>query len=138
MKETLSMEDRAALVKYRMERSDETIQEAIYSAQGGWYNLAVNRLYYACYYAAVAVLISKSVETQSHSGVRTMMALHLVKEGILAKEHRTTFTSLFHSRQSSDYDDFVKCDVDTYNDFLLKAKNCIDALKKIIETSNSL
>lgn len=136
MKETLSIEDRVALVKYRMERSDETMQEAEYSAQGGWYNLAVSRLYYACYYAAVAVLISKSVETQSHSGVRAMMALHLVKEGLLAKEHLTTFTLLFHSRQSSDYDDFVICDADTYNSFLPKAKSCIIALKKIIETPN--
>ncbi|MBQ0072914.1 MAG: HEPN domain-containing protein [Prevotella sp.] len=132
MKETLSTEDRAALVKYRMERSDATMQEAEYSALGGWYNLAVSRLYYACYYAAVAVLISKSVETQSHSGVRSMMALHLVKEGLLAKEHLTTFTALFHSRQSSDYDDFIMCDADTYNDYLPKAKSCIEALKRLI------
>lgn len=132
MKDTLSPEDRIALVKYRMERADAAMQEAEYSAQGGWYNLAVSRLYYACYYAAVAVLISKSVETQSHSGVRAMMALHLVKEGLLAKEHLTTFTALFHSRQSSDYDDFVMCDEDTYTDYLAKAKECVKALKQII------
>ena len=134
MKETLTEEDRQALVKYRIERSDSTLAEAEYSAQGGWYNLAVSRLYYACYYAAVAVLVSKSVETQTHAGVKSMIALHLVKTGLLAKEHLTTFALLFHSRQSSDYDDFMECDVDTYNNLLPKAKSCIEALEALVPT----
>ena len=39
------------------ERADETLAEIPFLKQQGYYNTAVNRLYYACYYAAVAILI---------------------------------------------------------------------------------
>lgn len=55
MKEKLDSESRAAIVNYRLERAYETLKEADYNTAGGYYNAAVNRLYYACYYAASAL-----------------------------------------------------------------------------------
>lgn len=54
MKEILSDEHRNALAKYRMERAKQTLEEADFLRTGEYYNAAVNRLYYACYYAATA------------------------------------------------------------------------------------
>ena len=34
------------------------------------WNTAVNRLYYACYYAVIALLVEKDIHAQKHSGVR--------------------------------------------------------------------
>ena len=47
MKEKLDSESRAAIVNYRLERAYETLKEADYNTAGGYYNAAVNRLYYA-------------------------------------------------------------------------------------------
>lgn len=41
------------LIAYRLQRAHETLKEADYNAQGDYYNAAVNRPYYACYYAAL-------------------------------------------------------------------------------------
>lgn len=60
MREKLNSETRAAIVSYRLERAHETLQEADYNANGGYYNTAINRLYYACYYAASALLLKPS------------------------------------------------------------------------------
>lgn len=46
MKEKLTSENRAAIVDYRMERAYDTLKEADYNTDGGYYNAAVNRLYY--------------------------------------------------------------------------------------------
>lgn len=46
MKEKLTPENRAAIVDYRMERAYETLKEADYNTDSGYYNAAVNRLYY--------------------------------------------------------------------------------------------
>jgi enterochelin esterase family protein len=35
------------------------------------WNTAVNRLYYACFYAVIALLLKNDIETQSHNGART-------------------------------------------------------------------
>jgi uncharacterized protein (UPF0332 family) len=132
MKQTLSAEDRKALVKYRIERAYDTLKEADYNAKGGLYNIAMNRLYYACYYAASAALISIGVSTQTHSAVRTMLALHFVKDGKLAKKHLTTLTLLFHNRQSSDYDDFICNDKQTFDENRILAQECVDAIGSLL------
>lgn len=52
MKQQLDVETRAAMVDYRLERAHSTLGEADLLYGGGYFNAAVNRLYYACYYAA--------------------------------------------------------------------------------------
>ena len=46
MKETLDEQSRLGLMRYRMERADETMEEAAVLADRGFYNATVNRLYY--------------------------------------------------------------------------------------------
>lgn len=55
MKQELDKESIDALIRYRTERANETLLEAKILIQNGFYNAAVNRLYYACYYAVMAV-----------------------------------------------------------------------------------
>ncbi|GAB1417157.1 hypothetical protein MASR2M117_25630 [Paludibacter sp.] len=59
------------------------------------WNTAINRLYYACYYAVSALLIANQIETHTHAGVRQMLALHFVKTGKLSKHYFNIFGSLF-------------------------------------------
>lgn len=113
MKDKLDAESRAAIVEYRLERAHATLKEADYNTDGGYYNAAVNRLYYACYYAASALLLSREILVHTHSGVKTQLSLHFVRTGQLSIEHGTTFSLLFEKRQASDYSDFAYCDLAT-------------------------
>lgn len=61
MNATLDKESRNALVQYRLQRADETMEEAMLMCNAAHYNAAMNRLYYACYYAIVAALLYKNV-----------------------------------------------------------------------------
>lgn len=47
MRDKLDAESRKAIVDYRLERAFDTLKEADYNTEGGYYNAAVNRLYYA-------------------------------------------------------------------------------------------
>ena len=77
---------------------------------GGYFNAAVNRLYYACYYATTALLLSYQIEASTHNGVKTQLSMHFVRNNRLNLEHSTTFGLLFDKRHSSDYSDFAYCD----------------------------
>ena len=57
MKEILDEESKNALINYRIQRAYETLKEAQVMMRESFYNAAVNRLYYACYYAAVSLLL---------------------------------------------------------------------------------
>ena len=48
------------LITYRMNRARETFREVDIHIQNKLWNTAVNRLYYACYYAITALLNSMS------------------------------------------------------------------------------
>lgn len=100
-----------------------------------FYNAAVNRLYYACYYATVALLLKYDIQVQTHNGVKTMLGLHFVTTGILPLKIGKTFTTLFEKRHSGDYDDFVFCDEEMLNELYPQAKLFVDAIAELINTN---
>lgn len=64
-----------ALVAYRLRRSHEALEEARLLADHGHSNAAVNRLYYACFYAVSALLSSRGLSSARHSGVRSLSGI---------------------------------------------------------------
>ena len=132
MNEKLDEQSRKALVQYRLERADETITESEILSREAHYNAAVNRLYYACFYATSALLVANGIATSSHAGVKTMLGLNFVSKGLLSNEHGKTFSRLFEIRHSGDYDDFVYCDKEMVDEYTPKAVAFIDKIKELI------
>ncbi len=64
-------EETRALIRYRMERAGETLEEAAVMLEKGHVNTAVNRLYYACFYAVSALLLTRELASAKHSGSTT-------------------------------------------------------------------
>lgn len=79
-------------VKYRFHRAEETFEEALILAENGKWNAVVNRLYYACFYAVIALLLKNKIETQSHEGARTQFGLLFIKTGRIDRENGKLFT----------------------------------------------
>lgn len=132
MTETLDKNSRDSLIAYRLQRAFETLTEADYNARGNYYNTAINRLYYAAYYAASALMFAFGIKCSTHAGVKSMLSLNFIQAGLLDKSYGKTFMSLFENRQSGDYEDFVYCDEELYDllrprteDFILAIKNLI-------------
>lgn len=133
MSETLDEQSRQSLVRYRLERADETIIEAKLLASEGHYNATMNRLYYACFYAVQALLVANNISASTHAGVKTMLGLHFVSKGLLDKEQGKTFSRLFEIRHTGDYDDFVYCDREMTEDYTPKAEVFISKIKELIQ-----
>ena len=62
MKERMDEESKTALISYRIQRAFETLKEAEVMRREGFYNAAVNRLYYACYYVTIALLLKCDIQ----------------------------------------------------------------------------
>ena len=86
MKEQLSEENVRVLVSYRLSRAKETLAEIPHLKDMGYLNTAVNRLYYACYYAVVDLLIKNHIQASTHAGVKQMLGLHFVSKGLITRE----------------------------------------------------
>ena len=137
MKEQLNRENIEALSAYRFLRAKETLKEIPYLKQQGYYNTAVNRLYYACYYAAVALLIKHEINPGTHAGVKQMIGLHFVATGRMSRELGRCCSLLFERRHSSDYDDFAYSSEEEIDELMPKATDFIGAIEVLLKESNA-
>ncbi len=66
----------------------------------------MNRLYYAAFYAARALLATKTLDSSRHSGVIALFQEHFVKTGVISPDAARALPRAFEKRQTSDYGDF--------------------------------
>jgi uncharacterized protein (UPF0332 family) len=96
-----------ALVRYRLERAYEAIKEAKLLFDAGHLRTYVNRLYYACFYAMSALLLTRGLSTSKHTHLRAILHKDFIRPGTIPLEHGQFFDLLFNSRQKGDYSDLV-------------------------------
>ncbi len=96
-----------ALVQYRLECAREALVEARLLFESGHLRTYVNRLYYACFYAVSALLLTKGLTTSKHAHLRALLHRELIRPGIIPVEYGQLFDLLFNNRQKGDYSDFV-------------------------------
>jgi hypothetical protein len=56
----MNYEERKELVKYRLKRAKDTLKEVEVLIENEFLNTAVNRIYYACYYSLIALLLQEA------------------------------------------------------------------------------
>jgi len=101
-------------------------------AERGHYNAAVNRLYYASFYAVQALLLKHHIAATTHAGVKSMLGLHFVTKGVISIEHGKIFNTLFEKRHSSDYEAFAYCDKALVDDLTPLAEAFIHRIKELL------
>ena len=131
MKEDMTAEQRSDLVAYYFERAHESVEEAKYLRDGGYYNGAVTRLYYACFNAARGLLTAKQINASPHNGVKAMISMEFIRKGLLDIEHGATLADLFNQRQASDYEAYAFRDASSIAYLLPKAEAFISAVEDL-------
>lgn len=119
--------------KYRIQKAKETIAEVEIQIQNEFWNTAINRMYYACFYAVSALLVKHEIETSSHTGVRQQFGQLFVKTGKFDKKLAKHYTDLFEKRHKGDYNDFFDFDEETVNRLLPISKEFINKIEELIE-----
>lgn len=119
------------LIRYRLERSREALDEAIILKRENHWNACVNRLYYSCFYAVSALMHTEGMSSSKHSGVKALFNQHWVKTGKITKDKGRFYNQLFESRQEADYIDFVKYEQEMVEPWISQAGKFIDCIAKL-------
>jgi uncharacterized protein (UPF0332 family) len=101
---------REDLINYRLERAKDTLDDARILADNKKWNSTINRLYYAAYYAVIALLLKSNLKPITHKGAKTEFSNHFIKSQIIPKEFGQIYSQLFTWRQKGDYDDLFDFD----------------------------
>ena len=97
-------DDLQVLIHYRMEQARSALEEAdVLLSRSKTTFGAVNRAYYAMFYAVLALLQQIGKIPRKHSGALTLFDSEFVKKGIFSIELSRHLHNAFESRQVSDY-----------------------------------
>jgi uncharacterized protein (UPF0332 family) len=123
-------------ISYRIERAKETIKEVQTHIANKFWNTAINRMYYACFYAIGALLIKNNIEVISHSGVRQKFGEYFVKTGKISRDLAKHFSELSEKRNKGDYSDFYDYDADTVLRLYPYSVELINEIEQMLTTES--
>jgi uncharacterized protein len=103
-------DERKAYVRYRLESARKTLDATQLLADNSIWNSAVNRLYYALFYAAGALLLDHGISAKTHSATINQFSKNFIKTGLLEKKYNTLLSLLFDNRLKGDYGDVIDFD----------------------------
>ncbi|MCC8113857.1 MAG: HEPN domain-containing protein [Bacteroidales bacterium] len=130
---TLTPQNKSDLVNYRLSRATETLEEAKRLLRDSYtLALVVNRLYYACFYAANALLSSRNIPVKSHKAIVPLLSQYFVKTGVLEHNWFKLYSELLKARNDGDYHDFVEFTEEDVEDYMKEAENFIKILASLI------
>jgi uncharacterized protein len=95
------------------------------------YITAVNRAYYAIFYAANALLATKGLERSKHSGVIAAFRQHFVKMGLVEPEYSRFYGAAMDERHSGDYD-LEPLDYESANRHLDHAEQFVERVEQVL------
>jgi uncharacterized protein len=99
----MSSDNLQALVRSRLEQADDALNAARILLEQHSVRAAVNRAYYAMFYAVLALLALRKQETSKHSGVISLFDREFVRPGVFSRDLSQWLHRAFRQRLAADY-----------------------------------
>ncbi len=126
-------EEKRALIQYRLLQARDSIKEAeVLLREGMSYRSVINRLYYAMFYAVLALLQEKEVGTSKHSGVISLFDREFIKTNIFDKDFSKVLHRASELRQKGDYMEQIEITKQDVDEIKPKAQDFINQIENYL------
>ena len=129
----MTQSGKPVLAQYRIKQAKERLKAAELLCKSKSYRDSLSRSYYAMLQAARALLATKQLDSQKHSGVISLFNLHFVKEGIVDRSLGRLFAEAKGMREESDYADYVSFTQEDAQDQIKHAEFFIQEVLKVLK-----
>ena len=126
------------LIQVRLQQAKESLEEAETLYRSALLRGAINRAYYAMFYAVLALTVLRQETTSKHSGVIAFFDKEFVKSGIFSKELSKSLHLAFQRRQENDYGDVFLVNDEDARLALLEASSFVASIEKYLESTTRL
>jgi uncharacterized protein len=99
----MSSDNIQVLVRSRLEQADDALNAARILLEQHSVRAAVNRAYYAMFYAVLALLALRKQETSKHSGVISLFDREFVRPGVFSRDLSQWLHRAFRQQLAADY-----------------------------------
>jgi len=112
-----------------IEKAERSLEVARLLLNRGDYDFAVSRAYYAMFYCAKAMLLTRGITTKKYSSTVSLFCEKFVKSGEFSEELASYLIDAFRKRQIGDYDVFIMPTKDEAKDLINKADLFVKEVK---------
>jgi uncharacterized protein (UPF0332 family) len=130
------MEPRQQEITLYIQNAHEVLEASQILLENKFYTSAVNRAYYAVFYAANALLVTKGINQGKHSGVISAFRQHFIKTGLIAPEYSQIYGRLMEDRHESDYELGISLTKDEAQLDLSDAKRFVSEVERWLNQEN--
>ena len=116
-----------------MSAAEETLQVAKDCFEGTHYKDAINRSYYAAFYAVKAVLALEEKDFKRHKDVMAYFNQMYVASEVFPKDLGRKLARLQQKREKSDYDDFYMASKEEAADQINYTEEVIEKVKEYLK-----
>ena len=124
----MTPEDRHTIIVYRLERADESLQAARLLRENAMLIPAMNRIYYAMFYAVNALLARDAVAFSKHGKVKGYFNREYIKTRVFPVQAGKLYNMVFEYRQKFDYVDLVMPDATAIDEYLQNVTGFIQTI----------
>jgi uncharacterized protein len=124
--------EQALYIRYRVEKAKESLEAAkkifSISLQG-----CINRLYYACFYCAIAALLLEGKETRRHATVCRLFRDTFVRTVRFPARLGGFYAQMFDQRMRGDYEDMVVFEESDVEEWIVNTSVFVDTVSTFID-----
>ena len=121
------------IIQLKLAKAKQLFAEVEVLIDNSFYNTAINRLYYSCFHATKALLLTKDLIPKTHSGTATILHQYFVLTNEFDASHASFFGKLMQERIEDDYNDFMILEVDDALVFFNPAKDYLVYVEDLIQ-----
>ncbi len=131
-------DQRKQVVCYWWYMAEESLASARREFEAEAYIFAINRLYYALFYAVSATLLERKQHFKKHTGVRASFHRELIKTGLLEIRWAKLYDQLFEDRQEGDYIALMSFDRNYVENKLDQCIEFLNDLRPLLKSLNEV
>jgi len=120
-----------------LNKARESIQAAHLLHEGGFYDIAVSRAYYAMFYCASALLIERGQSFAKHSAVIAAFGKEFAKTNKLDPQLHRHLLDAFRMRQTADYDHYAEISAEDAQEQIGRAEELLGVVETYLSGSTT-
>ena len=131
----LKDDEKKAIAEYRVQKAYSVMTEATDNAKLKHWSLTANRLYYAVFHIATALLSVRGLSAKTHTGVIGLIGKELVTKNLLTTDEAKLISRLQNMRQSGDYDDLFDWTESDVQPLIEPTRKLLDKMCNILKSN---
>jgi len=118
-----------------MAQAHEALATAADNTRLAHYSAAINRAYYAMFYATNALLATKGIQRAKHSSVLAAFRQEFIKTGLIEAEYSDSYGDTMDARHETDYIIGTKVTIKLTQDYLEEAQRFVARVERYLKES---